>query len=81
MALIIVRNIYRLVELGTDMNSPILGHEWFSYVWDAAPMFLALVALNVVSPGAILQGPKSDFSAEDRERKMAKQAEKAADSA
>lgn len=77
MALIIVRNIYRLIEFGTGANSPTVKHEWFAYVFDAVPMFFALVVLNVFNPGKYLQGERSDFSAEDKERKTMKKETKA----
>lgn len=78
MALIILRNIYRLVEFGTGENSPPIKHEWYSYVFDAVPMFSALLVLNIFNPGKMLQGPRSDFSRENRERKRLKKEKKAA---
>jgi hypothetical protein len=78
MALIIVRNVYRLVEFATGSNSPTITHEWYAYVFDAVPMFIALAILNVFNPGKYLQGPRSDFTAEDKERKQAKKDKKAA---
>jgi hypothetical protein len=35
-------------------------------------MFFALLVLNVFYPGKYLQGDRSDFSAEDKERKVMK---------
>ncbi len=64
LALITTRIIYRLVEFaaGLDPNSnPLPYHEWYFYVFDAAPMFLALVIMNLVHPGRILVGPDSEF--------------------
>ncbi|KIX03222.1 uncharacterized protein Z518_06774 [Rhinocladiella mackenziei CBS 650.93] len=78
LALVILRNIYRLVEFGTGENSPTVKHEWFAYVFDAVPMFFALVILNIFYPGKVLQGPRSDFSEEDKARKQAKKDKKAA---
>ncbi|KIX99985.1 uncharacterized protein Z520_04623 [Fonsecaea multimorphosa CBS 102226] len=72
LALIIIRNIYRLVEFGMGANSPTVTHEWFAYVFDGVPMFFALVVLNVFYPGKYLQGERSDFSQEDKERKQKK---------
>lgn len=77
MTLVIIRNIYRLVEFSTGVDSVILKHEWYNYVWDAAPMFLALLALNIIYPGKILQGPRADFRQEDKAIKMAKKEKKA----
>ncbi|KAK4944214.1 hypothetical protein LTR10_016327 [Elasticomyces elasticus] len=76
MTLIILRNLYRLVEFAMGANSPTVTHEWFAYVFDAVPMFCALVVLNVWNPGKLLQGPGSDFSAQDNERKQAKKDKK-----
>ncbi|KIW23697.1 uncharacterized protein PV07_11876 [Cladophialophora immunda] len=76
LALIIVRNIYRLVEFGMGANSPTVTHEWFAYVFDGVPMFFALLVLNVFYPGRFLQGERSDFSQEDKERKQEKRARK-----
>ncbi|KIW84060.1 hypothetical protein Z517_03306 [Fonsecaea pedrosoi CBS 271.37] len=76
LALIILRNIYRLVEFGTGINSPTVTHEWFAYVFDGVPMFFALLVLNVFNPGKFLQGSRSDFSEEDKARKREKRAKK-----
>ncbi|EXJ82834.1 hypothetical protein A1O3_06649 [Capronia epimyces CBS 606.96] len=78
MGLIIFRNIYRLVEFGTGANSPTVKHEWFAYVFDAVPMFFAFVIINLAYPGKILQGPRSDFSEQTKERKRARREKKAA---
>ncbi|KIA75996.1 hypothetical protein HK57_00173 [Aspergillus ustus] len=84
--LISVRIVFRLAQYarGTDVNNPALRYEWFEYVWDAAPMFLALMILNVVHPGRVLRGPDSEFPRLSRrekkqlkrERKEAKGAER-----
>ncbi|GFF54145.1 protein RTA1 [Aspergillus udagawae] len=56
---ITVRIIYRLVEFssGTDASNPIPRHEWYLYVFDAVPMWFAIMVWNVVHPGAIIRGP------------------------
>ncbi|KAH1442409.1 hypothetical protein KXW28_001763 [Aspergillus fumigatus] len=56
---ITVRIIFRLVEFssGNDASNPILQHEWYMYVFDAVPMWFAIVVWNVVHPGAIIKGP------------------------
>lgn len=58
-----IRIIFRIGEYaqGTSATNPVLTHEEYEYVFDAAPMFLALVALNIVHPGRILQGTDSTF--------------------
>ncbi|PYH86088.1 hypothetical protein BO82DRAFT_350397 [Aspergillus uvarum CBS 121591] len=86
--LITVRIVFRLAQYsrGTDPNNPVLTHEWYEYVWDATPMFFALVVLNVIHPGRVLQGPDSEFphvsrrekKRVKREKKEAKLAEKEA---
>ncbi|PYI16835.1 hypothetical protein BO99DRAFT_475420 [Aspergillus violaceofuscus CBS 115571] len=56
---ITVRIIYRLVEFssGDDASNPIPRHEWYMYVFDAVPMWFAIVVWNIVHPGAIIKGP------------------------
>ncbi|KAL2840670.1 RTA1 like protein-domain-containing protein [Aspergillus pseudoustus] len=79
--LISVRIIFRLAQYarGTDVNNPALRYEWFEYVWDAAPMFLALVILNLVHPGRVLRGPDSEFPRlSRREKKQLKREKKEA---
>jgi hypothetical protein len=61
-----------------------LTHEVYEYVLDAVPMFIALLVLNIVHPGRILQGPDSEFLRVSRqekkrikeEKKVAKRAER-----
>ena len=79
MVLVIIRNIYRLVEFATGIDSPLVKSEWYNYVWDATPMFLALLMLNIEYPGKILQGPRADFRQEDKDIKMVKKEKKAED--
>ncbi|GAQ05992.1 hypothetical protein ALT_3313 [Aspergillus lentulus] len=86
LALITVRIIFRLCQYarGTDPTNPILTHEAYEYVLDAALMFLALLILNVIHPGRVLQGWESEFPKVSRqekkrikqEKKEAKRAEK-----
>ncbi|RHZ52984.1 RTA1 domain-containing protein [Aspergillus thermomutatus] len=56
---ITVRIIFRLVEFssGNDASNPIPRHEWYMYVFDAVPMWVAIAVWNVVHPGAIIKGP------------------------
>ncbi|KAA8651149.1 hypothetical protein EYZ11_009425 [Aspergillus tanneri] len=71
LGMITVRIVFRLCQYadGTNPNNPVLTHEWYEYVWDAVPMFLALLVLNLVHPGLILQGPDSEFPRLSREEK------------
>jgi len=56
-----------------------LTHEFYAYVFDALPMILAALLLNIVHPGLVLKGPESEFPHVSRkEKKMLKQEKKAA---
>jgi hypothetical protein len=89
LALITTRIIYRLIEFaaGIDPNSnPLPFHEWYFYVFDAAPMLLGLMIMNVAHPGRILVGPGSEFPKgptreEKKEAKRVRKEEKKADKA
>ncbi len=75
LGLITFRIIFRLIEFSQGINSYIPTHEWFPYVFDAVPMLAALIIVNVVHPGSILQGPNSDFTEErgaDKQKKKEK---------
>jgi hypothetical protein len=52
-----IRIIFRLVEFskGTSDDNVVLHHEWYQLVFDAIPMVAALVLLNIVHPGPVLQ--------------------------
>jgi hypothetical protein len=72
-----IRIIFRIAHYaqGTSTTNQILTHEVYEYVFDAIPMFLALVVVNVFHTGRILQGPDAKFSkltrAEKKEKKRA----------
>jgi hypothetical protein len=64
-----IRIFYRLAEFsnGTDEKNPLPFHEAYAYVFDAMPMFFAIIIWNISHPGRILQGqdavmPSSGFS-------------------
>ncbi|KAJ5301175.1 uncharacterized protein N7443_006177 [Penicillium atrosanguineum] len=82
LGLITVRIIFRIAQYaqGTSTSNQILTHEVYEYVFDAVPMFLALIVLNVFHPGRILQGPDSKFikltRAEKKEKKRTARMEK-----
>ncbi|KAK7932846.1 hypothetical protein LTR80_011637 [Exophiala xenobiotica] len=75
--LIIARNVYRLAEFASGAHSPTVTHEWYAYIFDAVPMFVALVVLNIFYPRKALQGPRCDFSEQDNQRKQSKKDRKA----
>jgi len=63
--LITYRIIYRLVEFtapeGSARSNYMKDHEWLVYIFDAGPMFIALLIMNIWHPGKILiRGRKSD---------------------
>jgi hypothetical protein len=77
-----VRIVYRLAEFLIPFDhNPLFDTEIYMYVLDAVPMFIALVALNILHPGRVLVGPESNYSQGKKqfkaERKAAKKAEKA----
>jgi hypothetical protein len=76
LSLIIFRNIYRLIEFSLGVESSITRHEWYTYVFDALPMLLAILAFNIYHPNKILRGEKSDFTEENRAMKMEKKQRK-----
>jgi len=52
-------------------------HEFYLYVFDAAPMFLALLIFNLYHPGRVLIGPESEYpKLTKEEKKMAKEEKK-----
>lgn len=73
-----MRIIFRISQYaqGTSATNQVLTHEAYEYVFDAVPMLLALVALNAIYPGCILQGPDSGFKQVRRAEKEAKKEKK-----
>ncbi|KAJ9662484.1 hypothetical protein H2198_001373 [Neophaeococcomyces mojaviensis] len=57
--LIAYRIVYRIVQFtaaeGSARATYIDGHEWLVYVFDAGPMFLALLVMNIWHPGKIVK--------------------------
>ncbi|PYH91577.1 hypothetical protein BO71DRAFT_401275 [Aspergillus ellipticus CBS 707.79] len=81
LGMISIRIIFRLAQYaqGTSPSNPVLTHEAYDYVFDAVPMFVALVGLNIVHPGLVLVGPDSEFPRVSRqEKKQIKKEKKAA---
>jgi len=60
------------------MTDELRHHEVYQYVFDAVPMFFALVALNVLHPGKVLAGDDSKFAKKTKEQKKQEKAEKKA---
>ena len=63
-----MRIVFRICEYSSGLHSTIPNHEAYQYCLDSLPMLLALVALNVVHPGRIMPGKKSDIPSR-KERK------------
>ncbi|KAH9216213.1 hypothetical protein DL95DRAFT_460500 [Leptodontidium sp. 2 PMI_412] len=64
--LITFRILFRIVEFsfsqGTSVNQYINHHEFFVYVFDAVPMFFALLLMNVWHPGKKLNDDAKGYS-------------------
>ncbi|OJJ07718.1 hypothetical protein ASPVEDRAFT_57015 [Aspergillus versicolor CBS 583.65] len=65
--LILVRSIFRLVEYVQGNAGYLISHEVFMYVFDAALMWLTMVAMNAAHPSMILTGSQKDRNAEMQE--------------
>jgi RTA1 like protein len=76
LGLITLRIIFRLIEYSQGFTSALVKHEWFPYVFDAAPMLIAILTFNILHPGRILRGPNSDFTEEKALAKEEKRAKK-----
>ncbi|KAF4975492.1 hypothetical protein FZEAL_7723 [Fusarium zealandicum] len=63
LAMISVRIIYRLIEFsgGMGQDNSLITNEAYFYALEAVPMLLAVLAFNVVHPGRIMTGPRSDM--------------------
>lgn len=48
-----LRSIYRTIELADGWNGRIISTEWYFNTFDATPIFLAMVALNLFHPGRL----------------------------
>jgi len=51
--LIFVRSIVRLVEYGQGWQGYILSNEWFLYIFDAVPMFVAMLTMSYIHPSEV----------------------------
>ena len=72
-----VRIIFRIIEFAGGINSKIPTVEAYAYVFDAAPMFLALILFNFLHPGRVLTGPESEFPKKTKLTKAEKKEAKA----
>lgn len=79
LGLISFRILFRIIEFsagaGTKLTNEFRHHEVYQYVFDALPMWAALVTMNIFHPGMVLSGADSKFAKVSRaERKAAKRA-------
>lgn len=85
MLLIVYRTVYRLIEFSAPKDSSLANtikyNEWYMYVFDSLPMWVAAGLFSVFHPGRWLVGEKSEFQkktrAQKREEKRIGKAEKA----
>ena len=56
--------MFRLVEFsaGTTTSNPLTTKEAYFYIFEAVPMFLALLSFVLTHPGTVLQGPDSELT-------------------
>jgi len=73
LGLITYRILFRILEFASPSDSTIYRtintHEYFIYIFDITPMFLALFVFNVFHPGKTLQGPDSEYPKLTKEEK------------
>ena len=72
-ALILVRNVYRLVEFGVAVGSYIPSHEWLFYMFDTLVMFTALLVytrwhFGLSLPNTQAAGVANETAAAGRDR-------------
>ncbi|KAF2452811.1 putative RTA1 domain protein [Lineolata rhizophorae] len=59
-ALIMVRNLVRVVEYAQGYSGYIITHEWCLFVFDSLLMFAAMLALFIAHPGSLIgRSPES----------------------
>lgn len=68
--LISCRIIFRICEYASGLNSRIPTHEAYQYCLDSLPMLLASVALNIVHPGRLMNGPGSNLPSRKERKQM-----------
>jgi hypothetical protein len=76
------RICFRIVEFSagskTPLNNQIEQNEWYVYVFDMAPMFLALLVFHIYHPGKVLVGPDSEYPKVTKEEKRLRKEQKRA---
>lgn len=77
LGLISFRILFRIIEFsagaGTKLTREFRLHEVYQYVFDAVPMFFALVAMNLLHPGTVLKGKESEFKSRKERKREARE--------
>lgn len=67
-AIILIRNLIRVVEYAQGNNGYIVTHEWMLYIFDALFIFLVVLAFGVVHPNQLLGAKRfGTVASNDRE--------------
>ncbi|KAI0263790.1 hypothetical protein BC834DRAFT_971152 [Gloeopeniophorella convolvens] len=64
-AFLLVRSVYRTVELSGGWDGTIISTQWLFNVFDGGMVTLTIFALNIFHPGLLLRGP--DHVAESKQ--------------
>lgn len=73
LALITVRIIFRLVEYASGYDTGIPTHEVYTFVFESAPMFFAVLLLNIVHPGRVMPGKENQIPGRKERKQMIKE--------
>jgi len=80
LGLITFRIIFRILEFASPSDSTLYRtintHEYFIFVFDSTPMFLALLSFNIFHPGKTLHGPDSEYPKLTKEEKKSAKEQK-----
>jgi len=62
---IIIRSIYRTVELADGWGGKVIETQWLFDVFDALMIVLAMLTLNIIHPGVFLKPEESNKPGDD----------------
>ena len=57
-ALVLLRNLVRIVEFVQGIDGAVASHEAFLYVFDAVPMGLVVILYTVLYPGQLMRSAR-----------------------
>jgi hypothetical protein len=72
LALITVRIIFRLVEYSAGFETGIPTQEAYAFCFETLPMFVAVLLLNIVHPGAVMPGRENSIPSRKVRKQMIK---------